>query len=232
MKHVFRFIGTKTPRGWELEAGESNHALKVVQLRVGERFELADGRGNIAQASVIERTKRDFVFRVDEETFVDRDERSIDIYCAAVKPGVFDDVIPGAVELGVRRIVVFAQDRGEFKKLTDKVKARWQRIVDEAFKQSKRAYNAEIVIYEDLARALADAPDYASRFMLDETSSARLDRSAVQGPLALVIGSEAGLSETSRAAASGFQPVSIATNVLRVRTAVLAGLAIFSHELL
>jgi RsmE family RNA methyltransferase len=235
MKHIFRFLGECHNSGWVLREADMYHALKVIQLGEGDLFEIGDGKGKVATAKVLERRKREFLFEVLSEEFFESKKNSIDLFCAALKPGVFDDALPAAVELGVRNVFVFAQDRGEYKKINEKVRARWQRILDEALKQSKRPYQAELHVFESFAKAWSFSSEsqinYDSKIMLDEKSDESTSGLSVEGSCALIVGSESGLLDNTRASATenGFRSVRIARHVLRSRTAIQAGMAIFGH---
>lgn len=234
MKHVFRFLGERENGAWSLRETERHHLVKVLQINPGTEFEITDAQGWSASAIVRERTKKDLVFEVESERFEEKEIDSIDLFCAALKPGVLDDVLPGIVELGVHNVKIFAQDRGEFKKITEKVQDRWLRILDEAVKQSKRNYGVKISVFADFKAAWSDGEaHYLHKIMLDETTQQK-QATSLKGRIALLIGSEAGISSETRniATDAGFVPIRIAKPILRARTAVIGGVAIIGQMLL
>ncbi|MDA9950999.1 16S rRNA (uracil(1498)-N(3))-methyltransferase [Oligoflexaceae bacterium] len=237
MKHIFRFLGTRSDEGWNLREEDIHHLVKVVHAKVGDRFEICDQNGWVAQATIVERQKKDLVFKILSENFEEAAKQSVTLFCAACKPGVFDEALPSAIELDVSRIFVFAQDKGELKKLNDKVLARWQRISDEAMKQSKRRYVAPIEVCADFESALklSSPSDFSHLWMLDEMQNDQiLDSRISSGSVALLVGSEYGLSHETRATAeaAGFKSVRMARNVLKAKTAIISALAITGKALM
>lgn len=100
---------------------------------------------------------------------------------------------------------------------------RWQRICDDAARQSERGQPPTVHRCADLAAILGlELPDH--RVVCVPGSPTPL---GAGGDAALLIGPEGGLdaSELERAEAAGFLPVGLCSTVLRADTAVVAALA-------
>lgn len=233
MKHTFRFLGQRSHKGWDFLEGESHHALNVVKLAEGDEFEFCDGEGCVALARVVRRDKRDLIFEVLNETSHDAEVKPVTLICGLLKPGVVDDVLPYLVELNVSKLILFAQQHSSLKKYNEKVQTRWQRIIHEAFKQSKRAYLPEIQLAASLEDVLAE-PTWSRAFVLDADAPKGLALEGLEAGCAFLIGSESGLTaeELKLAKDAQFVPTSIAKPILRARTALIATLAIVGQALL
>jgi 16S rRNA (uracil1498-N3)-methyltransferase len=104
---------------------------------------------------------------------------------------------------------------------------RWQRVVASAAGQSGRADLPEIGVPSPLADAAAQVPTSAVR-RLALPGAPRMEPAA--GPAALIVGPEGGLTsgEVDLLVAAGWVPGGLAAHVLRVDTAVAAGLALLA----
>jgi 16S rRNA (uracil1498-N3)-methyltransferase len=110
--------------------------------------------------------------------------------------------------------------------------ARWQRIVDEAARQSGRAEVPEVGPLRSLEEAARTLGSGIRLLLLDEEErNERLGTAAGDGAVALVVGPEGGLAreEVHLLRELGGVPVSLGPLVLRTETAGLAALAVLRH---
>ena len=213
----------------ELDRTALDH-LKARRVRPGDLISLFDGRGGEALGRVAR---------------IERSGAAVDIaqrLPAAPGPALRTTLALGvcrwerlrlavekATELGASFVQPVISERSQPapKGLTDKL----QRIVIESLKQCRRSAGPEILEPIGLAEFLAEPGDHDLKLLLDGRGG-RLREQGLARParVLLLAGPEGGLSEEEREAAlaAGFVPIALAQAVLRVETAVLAGLAVVS----
>jgi 16S rRNA (uracil1498-N3)-methyltransferase len=232
-----------------LAPGPSEHLLRVLRLRPGERFTAFDGSGGEYPAELRGVDGRRAIARLGAHVPVER-EAPLDLTLvqALLRAEKMDWIVQKATELGVRRVVpvevarsvVHLDDRRAQRRA-----GRWREIAIGACEQCGRNRVPEILEPAPLASALSwlagVAPVPSSRVVLERGASrslAALARAAVapatgaggagaHPSLALLIGPEGGLdpTELAAAAAAGFEAVHLGPRVLRAETAALAALA-------
>jgi 16S rRNA (uracil1498-N3)-methyltransferase len=209
--------------------GEELRHLTVARVEIGETIEAFDGKGAVWRAEVEAIGRREIRARVVGTRAIAHDPHSPVLAIALVRPAAFEFAIEKAVEIGVSRIVPFAAARSNA--APPRKAERWERIVVEAAKQSKRFLLPALdspVRFEDVLSIKAQ-----TRVIFAEQGGGRL-AAAMAGPPALAaIGPEGGwtAAELELAVARGFSPVTLDTGILRTETAAVAGLAILRYEL-
>jgi 16S rRNA (uracil1498-N3)-methyltransferase len=209
-----------------LDGPEGRHAALVRRLTAGERLDLADGRGVVAECVVaaahkdwLEVDVRDVVRtpaptpRVTVVQALPKGDRGETAVETMTEIGV-DEVVPWAAG---RSIVQWKGERGE------KALAKWRATAREAAKQSRRAWWPMVTALHstaEVAKLLADADQALVLHEDAETPLAGLDVAAV-GSVVLVIGPEGSISPQELAAfqAAGAQAYKMGPTVLRTSTA-------------
>jgi 16S rRNA (uracil1498-N3)-methyltransferase len=112
--------------------------------------------------------------------------------------------------------------------------SRWQRIIQEATRQSRRPLLPRLEELRPLAQALAQTNE-ALRLMLWEEGSIPLNAALPPEPpasCALLVGPEGGFSaaEAQSAQHAGFIPVSLGKRILRTETAGMAVAAVLQNR--
>ena len=220
-----------------LEGPRFHHLVRVLRARAGEVLEIFDGRGTVFSAQVDEVGAQGASLTLGPG-IPQGAARAITIVQGLPKSEKLEWVLQKCTELGAaaffpvfcERTVVKPSGREEAKVL------RWQRIVEEAARQSGRADVPTVHPPQPLLEAVR-ALSGARVLVLDEEEEAlplsaavAQDLSSAQ-PLALVIGPEGGLSRAEVAAlrAEGALPVNLGQRILRTETAALAALAVLLH---
>lgn len=111
---------------------------------------------------------------------------------------------------------------------------RLERVAREAAKQCLRARVPGITLYPDLESALSSAQTCKNKlFACEFLKTGEGDFTSLEGPTALVVGSEGGFSreEFERAKELGFTGVSLGKRILRAETASIALLSVAMHAL-
>ncbi len=220
-----------------LEGPRFHHLIRVLRVRAGEELEVFDGRGTLFCARVDEVGAEAATLTLATGT-PQPAPREITIVQGLPKAEKLEWVLQKCTELGAaafapvfcERTVVKPSGR-EHAKL-----ARWQRIVEEAARQSGRADVPTVHAPQPLFEAVR-ALSGALVLVLDEEENALPLSAAValalgtSQPLALVIGPEGGLSrgEVSGLGQLGAVPVTLGRRILRTETAALAALAVLLH---
>lgn len=218
-----------------LDGPEGRHAATVRRLQAGQRLDLCDGAGGVAQCTV--RSVARHVLRLDvlarkqipavaprlvvAQALAkgDRGELAVELLTEAGA----DVVVPWAAE----RCVVRWSDERRARSL-----ARWRSTAREAAKQSRRACLPEVrepVTTADLAELAAAAE---TAYVLHESAIEPLaGRPAPStGDVLVVVGPEGGISpaELALLGAAGAVPVRLGSTVLRTSSAGMAALSVLS----
>lgn len=207
------------------------HAIQVLRLREGEAVNLFNGRGGEYSARIESIGRRDALLRLDRFDAVDRESPLWVTLLQGVSKGErMDYSVQKAVELGVAAIVPVLTERCNVKldaERWEKKLAHWRGVAIAACEQSGRTRLPKLQAPLALDSALALARDHALCLTLDPLAERGLYGPAPQGPVALLVGPEGGLStaEVLESTSQGFIPVRLGPRVLRTETAGPALLA-------
>jgi 16S rRNA (uracil1498-N3)-methyltransferase len=221
-----------------LTPDQAHHLRAVLRLRAGEEVELFDGEGR-SFSGKIEYRGTDIHVGALEKLELQRESRcSFVLAPALIKADRFEWILQKGTELGVDEIVPlethFAAVHIPASRLESRLK-RWQRIVTEASKQSRRLTVPKIQAPLPWEALLA-SPEYAAcaRFMLYEKAGERMRKAPPDlDRVLLCVGPEGGweASEAQAAEQAGFQLVNLGSRILRAETAALAAISIFQFLL-
>ncbi|RBP68920.1 16S rRNA (uracil1498-N3)-methyltransferase [Alkalibaculum bacchi] len=123
-------------------SGENHeHMTKSLRVKIGEKVELSNGKGLEYIATVQEIDKNQVLLEIIEKTTNSSEMPvKITLYQGLPKATKMDLIVQKTVELGVTNIVPVIMERTivEMDKKANKKIERWQKISEEAAKQSKR----------------------------------------------------------------------------------------------
>jgi 16S rRNA (uracil1498-N3)-methyltransferase len=229
----------------QLALPQQHYLTRVLRLHEGDRLIVMDGIGNAWLAMLMQ--PPDSAAQVEVlEPITTHTELPIHVKLVAALPkgNGFDDVVRQATELGVDQILPVMSDRTLLQPSPQKV-ARWQRIASEAAEQSERLCVPRIQAPIPFAQYLqheSDSPPPPDGLMqkylcvargtvhplIDRLQASRSDTAA--GSIVIAIGPEGGwtTAEVEQAIATGYQPVSLGSRILRAVTAPLAALALIA----
>ncbi|BCR03512.1 ribosomal RNA small subunit methyltransferase E [Desulfuromonas versatilis] len=212
-----------------LEGEVHHHLATVLRLKPGEEVLLLDGQGMLCRCRIERLERRSGRALVLERWREGEKVFPIQLLQALPKGDKLELVLQKGTELGITRftpveaersVALVQGDRGE-KRLQ-----RWERIVLEAARQSRRPLLPRLEPPLPLSEALA-ACRAELRLMLWEQESRPL--AAVLPPTpprdaAILVGPEGGFSpaEAQTARAAGFLPVGLGPRILRSETAGFA----------
>lgn len=216
-----------------LDGPEGRHAAAVRRLRPGERVDVTDGAGLLAECVV---------------TAVDRASLTLDVLGRYRQPPpsprlVVVQALPKGdrgelavetmTEAGVDEIVPWAAERCITRwrpERREKALGRWRATAREAGKQARRSRLPEVpdlASTEDVAGRISAA---SLALILHEEAEAPLSavKPPAEGDIVLVVGPEGGISEAEleRFSAAGGRPTRLGPTVLRTSTAGVAAASV------
>ncbi len=220
-----------------LEGPRFHHLIRVLRVRAGESLQIFDGRGT-AYAATVDDVGAESAALTLAAGAPQPAPREITIVQGLPKAEKLEWVLQKCTELGAAAFAPVFTERTVIKPSgrEDTKLQRWQRIVEEAARQSGRADVPKVFAPQPLLQA-AHALAGALVLVLDEEEEALpLSAAVAQAlsttqPLALVIGPEGGLarSEVEALEDKGAIAVTLGRRVLRTETAALAALAVLLH---
>jgi 16S rRNA (uracil1498-N3)-methyltransferase len=217
-----------------LDAGPAHHLVHVLRVAQGDALEVFDGAGRSFDA-VVEAVHADGTATLTlSNERQSAPERRVTVIQGLPKAEKLELVVQKATELGAWALIAAACERSVVKLEGKEAakQARWQKIADEAARQCGRADVPAVSVAASLEAAVAALGLGTQVLVLDEEERARpLSHALAEGPVALIVGPEGGLSRAEVAAltAKGAQPVTLGRLVLRTETAALAALAVIRH---
>ena len=207
-----------------LSGAEGRHAAVVRRLRPGERVDVGDGAGLIAECVVADgRDKAGLRLAVKSRRRVPRPEPAITVIQAIPKGDRGELAVEEMTEVGVDRIVPWAAERSVPVWRDDRGAARWRATAREAAKQSRRAWIPEVTGPLTAAGAAGLIQLAALAVLLDPDAASPLTAVVppASGDLVVVVGPEGGITEQESAAfrAAGAMACRLGPTVLRASTA-------------
>jgi 16S rRNA (uracil1498-N3)-methyltransferase len=217
-----------------LNESASRHA-RVLRLRAGDEVELFDGRGRVAAAH-IESVADEVVCRAARPVVTEMPGTRVVLMLAISKGSKLDDCVRMATELGVAEIALVRAERSVPRWDRERADSRIERLTRIAAEAAAQCERADIPIIhgpkscEDHLAALP-AKTHGIVFGARAQDALAIDETSEQ--VWCAVGPEGGFSdaELSSFEAAGFSAASLGPSVLRVDTAVAAGLAVIQERI-
>ena len=223
---------------------QARRHLKVVRLKEGEEVELFDGMG---RWRVYAFTRGELKSAGDVCETPAKARVALTLFACITKGSRWDWTIEKATELGVTRIVPVVSERTIVRIAPDEREAkrqRWQRVAEDAARQSDAKWLPEIlapVDFQDAVKIAASCDTYVGALavpppkdLLSALECGRNSRSDRQ--LAVFVGPEGDFTPAELSALVAVStPVSFGSTILRAETAAIYGLGVIkawidSHE--
>lgn len=210
----------------------SHHAKKVLRLKVGDEVELFDDGGEVGQGVIQDLSSNLVIVRVDSKAHASGVGIEVQIASAIPKASRADWMIEKLSELGVSRFTPLATERSVVLPEGSGKRDRWNRLAEEAARQSGRAGVMKI----DLLTRLDQVVDGGVGIYCSTEQPSRPLREVIgrmqMTPVRLVIGPEGGWTdkELRLLQARDWQPASLGTTILRVETAALVAATLALHR--
>lgn len=212
-------------------SGEAFHHLSVLRLRTGDEVLLLDGSGRLGRGVLRQVSRNDAQAEVLERWEEKEELLPLRLIQGLPKGEKFEWLLEKGVELGISTFTPVTTERSQAR--GEKL-PRWQRIIQEAARQSRRPLLPVLEELQPLPQALAQTTE-TLRLMLWEEGSLPLNAALppeAPASCALLVGPEGGFSaaEAQAAIAAGFVPVSLGKRILRTETAGMAVAAVLQNR--
>ena len=225
--------GELTAQVMTLTGQEGHHAAAVRRLRAGERADVGDGAGTIAEGVVSDVGKNSVTLDIRALHTIPPPQPLLTVAQALPKGDRGELAVELMTEIGVDAVIPWAAERSITKwhaERGDKALARWRATAREAAKQSRRAWLPEIT---DPATTVTLAQRVAATtraIVLEANAPAKLHELPLpeSGEILLLVGPEGGISPTERTTLrdAGAVEARLGPTVLRTSTAGSAAAAI------
>ncbi|TYK48159.1 16S rRNA (uracil(1498)-N(3))-methyltransferase [Actinomadura decatromicini] len=216
-----------------LDGPEGRHAATVRRLRPGERVDLTDGAGLLAECVVAAADRASLTLDVLARRREPEPAPRITVVQALPKGDRGELAVEAMTEAGVDGIVPWAASRCVTQwrpERREKALARWRNAAREAGKQARRSRLPDVA-------GLASTDDVAGRIaaaslalVLHEEADAPLSAAEppATGEIVVVVGPEGGITdaELDALAAAGGRPTRLGPTILRTSTAGVAAVAL------
>ena len=224
----FFMAGTNIMGGMAIMTGRDAEHVRVLRLRPGEDMIICDGKGTDYKCRLVKADREQVEAEVIEVVPCPAEPTvQVTVLCGLPKGDRTDYIIQKCVEAGASEIMFFQSDRCVAKPdKPEKKLERWQRIAEEAAKQSGRG----IIPQGSWAGEYADALNVANQkelglFMYEtgerEALNAVLEANSDVKTAAIVTGPEGGFApfEADLARIVGLHICSMGERILRCETA-------------
>jgi 16S rRNA (uracil1498-N3)-methyltransferase len=216
-----------------LTGPEGHHAAAVRRLRPGERADVSDGAGTLAEGVVTAVARDSVTLAVHAVHAVPAPDPRITVVQALPKGDRGELAVELMTEIGVDSVIAWSAERCVTRWHGDRGTrslGKWQSTAREATKQSRRPWLPEITGPATLADITKRASAATQAIVLEADAPAKLSTLALpdSGEIILIVGPEGGISPTERTtlSAAGAVEARLGPTVLRTSTAGAAAAAI------
>ncbi|MEN8247966.1 MAG: 16S rRNA (uracil(1498)-N(3))-methyltransferase [Bacteroidota bacterium] len=209
----------------ELSPEESKHCIKVLRHQSGEIINVADGRGTLFEARIIDPNPKKCTFKILRHKRKPDKKFTINITIAPTKSiDRLEWFVEKSVELGVDEIMFYFGRHSERKKLNME---RIEKKAIAAMKQSEQFILPKMTLYQSFSTCLNAISKDHQLFIahVDQNNPYHLlDLAEKQRKYTVFIGPEGDFSEEELIESfdKGFTKVSLGDNRLRTETAGIA----------
>ena len=236
---MHRFFTTEIqPNSATVRGDDVKHIAKVLRLKPGDTVQLCDGDGRECEAEISSISPDSVQFRTQtwRESLTEPKTRVVLFQCLP-KAGKMETIIQKCVELGADGFVPVRSERCVVvlkPPYEDRIE-RWQRVSEEAAKQSRRGRIPKVKLpcaLDKLSFAAFQTVLVAYENERTVSLKSALQRAKGTDSIALLIGPEGGFSESeiSLLEQRGAVSVSLGPRILRTETAGMAALAQILYE--
>lgn len=226
-----------------IESSDTAHISKVLRLREGDTVTVCDGRGYDYTAELASVSKEKILCRIKEKRMsASEPDISVTLYQGIPKGSKMDYIIQKTTELGVTEIVPVSMARCvskiEDKKTEAKKLERWQRIAEEAAKQSQRGIVPKVqpvMTFEEAAVKMRGSDLCFAPYECEEITVLReiLTAETEVRTVSFMIGPEGGFDPMEAETLREFSipTVTLGKRILRTETAGEAVLSMVMYEI-
>jgi len=217
-----------------LQGNAHHHLVNVLRSRPGDCVEVFDGGGKSFLARIEKLTSKEVCLALVEERVHAEAVPMCLLHALLRQPSRFEWLLQKATELGVAEFWPLLTERTQqAHAASPNRQSRWQKIIEEAARQSARNHVPQLQPCLSLSEALRLQPKGTQLLLLNETETQILLREALvlgeaQAKLAVLVGPEGGWTpgEVALAQQHGAISVGLGPSILKSETAGLAVLSI------
>jgi 16S rRNA (uracil1498-N3)-methyltransferase len=216
-----------------LHGPEGRHAAAVRRMRAGERIDLTDGAGLVAECVVLDVGKDSLTAEVVGRHRIEAPTPRLVVVQGLPKGDRGELAVEMMTEAGVDVIVPWSAARCVTQWKGDRAAkgtARWRSTAREAGKQARRFHLPEVTEQATTGQVAELISQAALGIVLHEEAAASLSGVTLpdKGDIVIVVGPEGGISgdELGRFAQAGAVPALLGPTVLRTSTAGVAAAAV------
>ncbi|CEJ72658.1 methyltransferase [[Clostridium] sordellii] len=224
-----------------IEGEDVKHISKVLRCRVGEELEICDNDNNEYICEITSIDKSEVQLNIMDKVDIKREsDLKIKVYQGLPKGPKMEMILQKLTEVGVDEIILVQTKRTVVKvedKKEDKKIERWERIIYEAAKQSKRGKIPKLRGILSFKEALSDMSNNDLNIAPYENERTKSIKQAIKGQdinnIGIFVGPEGGFEDTEIKDIEdiGGQSVSLGPRILRTETASLVASSIVLYEL-
>ena len=208
------------------------HLQTVLRLQPGDKVQLFDGAGRVATSVLRENSE----VELQDVVAYPSPLCSLTLIQGMPKGDKLELILQKGTELGVNKFCLTTTERSVGLLKSDRKQKRlerWQKIIQEAARQSKQYHLPQLVADTSLTRTLSTVEADLKLLLWEESAKPLEDVLPRLAPqrIAVVVGPEGGISpqEAEQARAEGYQAVNLGPRILRTETAGLAIMAILQY---
>ncbi len=221
-----------------LEGADAIHISKSLRMKTGDELIICD-KNETDHRCIITNIENNSIFlKVIESTHcINESNIYVTLYQAIPKADKMDLIVQKCVELGVDKIVPVVTERcisrPDTKSINKKI-IRWQKISEEAAKQSRRGKIPKIESLINLECAAKKSQESDCSLVFYELSGKKINDIINHSPktISIFIGPEGGFTEQEISILSSYNviPATLGKRILRTETAPIAALSIIMYE--
>ena len=222
-----------------INSDDVSHISRVLRLQPGEEITCCDGCGNDYRVSISEITKKEVVCKIISKEKAETEPNiSVTLIQGIPKASKMDYIIQKTTELGISEIYPCSLSRCVSKVEGDKKTERWQKIAQEASKQSGRGIVPKVhnpINLKEAIDVLKNADIAFVPYECQEESFLKpvLTNSKDAKTVAYLIGPEGGFdkSEIALLEKNNINIITLGKRILRTETAGEAVLSMVMYEI-
>ncbi|OPJ55608.1 16S rRNA (uracil(1498)-N(3))-methyltransferase [Alkalithermobacter paradoxus] len=224
-----------------IEGEDVKHISKVLRCSVGDNLEICDKNNNEYICEITDIDKKNVFLKIVEKVDINRESKlKVKVYQGLPKGQKLDLIIQKLTEVGVSEIIPVVTKRSVAKiddKKEDKKLERWERIIYEGAKQSKRGLIPKIKGPLTFKDALIDMKNNDINIVAYEKEDKLKLKDALKAQninsIGIFVGPEGGFEEEEidKLKESGVKCVGLGPRILRTETASIVLASIVMYEL-
>ena len=237
----FFIAGTNFPNGRAIIRGRDADHIRVLRLRAGDDIVICDGAGRDYKCRLVQTLEHEAEAEVIEVVPCKAEPTVRTTVFAGLPKGERSDfLVQKCTEAGAAEIVFFSCTRCVAKAVNmEKKLERWQRIAEDAAKQSGRMMIPQVHSVLTMKEAFAYAKGFEVNLIPYELAEGMKETRAILEQVkpgmrvGIFIGPEGGfdVEEVESAMAEGIHPITLGRRILRTETAGMTMLSILMFQL-